>query len=127
MTVQSVTGFVCLDAGSERKDMVSQSLQEIHDQCLAAVMSHEPGGSFDYLLQGLPEVSDLGDDPTVGFKLFMPGTGCRWYILAGHDIGGDWILHCYATGPDHEKDEFGYVSLNDLLRSVRRGSREVSQ
>jgi hypothetical protein len=98
--------------------MVTQHLQQIHDQCLADVMSREPNGSFDHLLRELPQVSDLGDDPTVRFKLFMPGAGWRWYILAGNDIGGDWILHCYATGPDHENDEFGDVPLNDLLRQV---------
>ncbi|HXS93822.1 MAG TPA: hypothetical protein VN736_04400 [Candidatus Limnocylindrales bacterium] len=98
--------------------MVTQHLQEIHDQWLADVMSLEPNGSFDYLLQDLPKVAEIGEDPTVRFKLFMPGTGLRWYVLAGHETCGDWILHCYATGPDHEYDEFGDVLLSDLLRQV---------
>jgi hypothetical protein len=98
--------------------MVTQHLQEIHDQWLADVMSHEPNGSFDYLLRDLPKVSELGDDPTVRFKLFMPVAGVRWYVLAGYETDGDWVLHCYATGPDHENDEFGDVRLSDLLRQV---------
>ena len=100
--------------------MVSQHLQEIHDQWLADVMSREPNGTFDYLLRELPDAyySDLGDDPTVRFKLFMPGAGWRWYVLAGFERDGDWILYCYVTGPDHENDEFGTVRLSDLLRLV---------
>ena len=97
--------------------MVTQHLQEMHDQWLADVMSHEPNGSFDYLLRDLPKVSELGDDPTVRFKFFMPGAGWRWYVLAGHETeAGDWILFCYATGPQHS--EYGDVSLNQLLRLV---------
>ena len=92
----------------------TQHIVEIHNQWLASVMSHEPNGSFDHLLQRLPRIVDLDQDPIVHFKLFMPGTGWTWYVLAGRPTaGGDWILHCYATSPYDA--ELGDVSLNELL------------
>lgn len=75
-------------------------------------MSKEPDHSYDHLLHRLPMVCDLGDDPTVQFKLFLPGEDWRWYVLSGHESCSDWILFVYATSPDCS--EFGSVGLNEL-------------
>ncbi len=97
--------------------MISKQLQQIHDEWLKDVMSREPNHSYEYLFSQLPRIEDLGADPTVQCKFFMPATGWRWYVLSGLPLNdGNWILHCYTTSSDY--CEFGDVSLRELQSAV---------
>lgn len=66
-------------------------------------------------LKDLPKLyaQETNRNPTVYYKLFLPGTSWTWYITEGQQEDDQFICFGYTYGLD-EEPELGYFSIDEL-------------